>query len=164
MDDVQKPMSWFDNRRPLALVTMTFRGGTPEQYTAREFFTRSGFRQIGENADHLYYPLQQSFVYNPIPKKEVRYVPQDEDKGRVVIISGPDYCPATYPYFLKRMEKCIREMAPRVPVRWIDSSEEPAEVKKRAVSVGDCIVNARLIKSCVLDKDNFQEEVQTALK
>ena len=164
MDDVQKPMGWFDNKRPLALVTTTFWGGAPEQYTAREFFTRNGFRQIGKKADHLYYPLQPGFVYNPIPKKEVRYVPQDEDKGRVVIISGPDHCPATYPYFLKRMEQYIREIAPGVPVRWIDSSEEPGEVKKRAVSVGDCIVNARLIKSCVLDRDSFQEEVQTALR
>jgi GNAT superfamily N-acetyltransferase len=164
MDDVQKPMSWFDNKRPLALVTTTFRGGAPEQYTAREFFTRNGFRQIGKNADHLYYPLQPRFVYNPIPKKEVRHTPQDEDKGKVVIVSGPGHCPATYPYFLKRMEKYTREIAPGVSIRWIDSSEEPGEVKKRAVSVGDCIANARLIRSCVLDKDSFQEEVQTALR
>jgi hypothetical protein len=27
MEDVQKPMGWFDNRRPLALVTTTFPGG-----------------------------------------------------------------------------------------------------------------------------------------
>jgi GNAT superfamily N-acetyltransferase len=164
MDDVRKPMDWFDGKRPVALVTTAFRGGAGEQYTAREFFTREGFRQIGKDPDHLYYPLQPGFVYNPIPRKEVRYVPQNEDKGKVVIISGPDHCPATYPYFLKRMEKYIREIAPGVSIRWIDSSEEPGEVKKRAVSVGDCTVNARLIKSCVLDKDRFQEEVQTALR
>lgn len=163
MEDVQKPMHWFDGRPPLALVTTTFRGGAPEQYTAREFFTRNGFRQIGKDPDHLYYPLQPDFVYSPIPKKEVPYTPQDEDKGQVVIVSGPNYCPATYPYFLKRMEQYVREIAPGVSIRWIESSEEPEELKKRNVSVGDCIVNARLIKSCVLEKDNFQEEVQTAL-
>jgi hypothetical protein len=157
-------MDWFDGKRPVALVTTTFRGGAGEQYTAREFFTREGFRQIGKDPDHLYYLLQPGFAYNPIPRKEVPYVPQNEDKGKVVIISGPDHCPATYPYFLKRMEKYIREIAPGVSIRWIDSSEEPGEVKKRAVSVGDCTVNARLIKSCVLDKDRFQEEVQTALR
>jgi GNAT superfamily N-acetyltransferase len=164
MEDVQKPMSWFDNGRPLALVTMTFRGGAPEQYTAREFFARKGFRQIGEDPDHLYYPLRRGFVYGPVGKKEIRCVPQEEDRGKAVIISGPDYCPATYPYFLQRMEKYIREINAEVPIKWIDSSQEPEELKNRNVSVGTCIVNARLIKSCVLDKDNFQKEVQTALK
>ena len=164
MEDVKKPMKWFDNRRPLALVTTTFPGGEPEQYTAREFFTRKGFRQIGEDPDHLYYPLQPCFVYKPLPKKEVRYIRQDEDQGKVVLISGPDYCPATYPYFLKRMEKYIREIDPGVSIRWIDSSEEPGEPKKRNVGIGACIVNATLIKSYVLAKDNFQKEVKVALK
>jgi GNAT superfamily N-acetyltransferase len=164
VEDVQKLMSWFNDRRPLALVTRTFPGGAPEQYTAREFFTRKGFRQIGEDPDHLYYPLQLGFVYEPVPKKEVRHIPQDEDKGKVVIISGPDYCPATYPYFLKRTEKYIRETYPEVPIRWIDSSEESGEVKKRNVGVGDCIVNARLMPSYVLDKDTFEKEMKAALK
>jgi GNAT superfamily N-acetyltransferase len=163
MQDVQEPMSWVDNRRPFALVTTTFPGGAPEQYTAREFFKRKGFRQIGDDPDHVYYPLQSGFVYKPVPKKEVRYLPQDEDKGKVIIISGPDYCPATYPYFLKRMEKYIKEICPNVPVRWMDSSEEPEEIEKRNVAVGSCIVNARLIKSYVLNKDNFQKEVRAAL-
>jgi len=164
MEDAQRPMSWFDNRRPLALVTKTFPGGAPEQHTAREFFMRKGFRPTGEDPDHLCYPLQSGFVYKPLPKKEGGYVPQDEDKGKVVVISGADWCVATYPVFLRRMEKYIREAHPEVPIRWIDSSEEPDEVKKRNASVGDCIVNARLMKSFVLDKDSFQEEVKAALK
>jgi GNAT superfamily N-acetyltransferase len=164
MEDVQKPMSWFDSKRPLGLVTKTFPGGAAEQYTAREFFTRKGFRQIGEDPDYLYYPLQPGFVYKPVPKKEASYIPQDEDKGKVVIISGPDYCPATYAYFLKRMERYIREIDPGVSIRWIDSSEEPQEVRERNVGVSDCIVNAKLIKSYVLDKDNFQKEVKAAFK
>jgi hypothetical protein len=164
MEDVQKPMSWFDNRRPLALVTTTFPGGAPEQYTAREFFTRKGFKQIGEDPDYLYYPLQPGFVYKPAVEKEVRYVPQDEDRDKVVIVCGPDYCPATYPYFLKRMERYVREIYPDVPIRWIDSSEEPEEPRKRNIGVGTCIVNAKLIKSYVLDKDNFQKEVKAALE
>jgi len=164
MEDVQKPMSWFDNRRPLALVTMTFPGGAPEQYTARKFFSRKGFKQIGEDPDYLYYPLQPGFIYRPVAKKEVKYVPQDEDKGKILIISGPDYCPATYPYFLKRMGKLLREMYPEVPIRWIDSSEEPEELRKRNIGIGTCIVNARLIRSYVTDKDTFQKEVRAALR
>ena len=163
MEDVQKPMSWFDNKRPLGLVTRTFRGGALEQYTAREFFARKGFRQIGEDPDHLCYPLQPGYVYRPAAKKEGGYVPQDEDKGMVVIVSGPDYCPATYPYFLRRMETYIREINPEAPIRWIDSSEEPEETRKRNVAVGTCIVNAELVRSSVLDKDNFQQEVRIAL-
>jgi GNAT superfamily N-acetyltransferase len=42
LEDVKKPMSWFDNGRPLALVTRTFPGEALGQYTAREFFTRKG--------------------------------------------------------------------------------------------------------------------------
>lgn len=163
MEDVQKPMSWFDNRRPLALVTTTFPGGAPEQYTAREFLTRKGFRQVGKDPDHLYYPVQPGFVYKPVARKEARYVPQDEDKGKAVIVSGPDYCPAIYPCFLKRMEKYINEACPDVPIRWIDSFEEPGELEKRNVAAGACIVNARLIKSYVLEKGKFQKEVKAAL-
>jgi hypothetical protein len=62
------------------------------------------------------------------------------------------------------MERYIREIYPEVSIRWIDSSEEPEELRKRNVSVGDCMVNARLMRSDVLDKDNFQKEVKTALK
>lgn len=162
MEDVKKPMNWFDDRRPLALVTATFPGGAPEQHTAREFFTRKGFKRIGEDPDHLYYPLQPGFVYRPVEKKRVQYVAQDEDKGKVVLVSGPDFCPVTYPFFLKRMERYIKEIYPVVHIRWLDLSEEPREVKKRSVSVGDCIVNARLIESRVLDKDSFQKEVEAA--
>jgi GNAT superfamily N-acetyltransferase len=164
LEDVKKLMSWFDNRRPLALVTTTFPGGDPGQYTAREFFSRKGFRQIGEDPDYLYYPLQPGFVYRPVEKKKVAYIPQDEDKGEVVFVCGPDWCPATYPYFLRRTERHIRKMYPRVPIRWIDSSKESEEVSKRNVSVGDCIVNARLMPSYILDKDGFEKEVKAALK
>jgi GNAT superfamily N-acetyltransferase len=164
LEDVKKSMSWFDNRRPLALLTTTFPGGASEQYTAREFFTRKGFRQLGGSPDHLYYPLETGFVYRPVEEKAVRYIPQNEDRGRVVIICGPDLCPATYPYFLKTMERCMTEICPEVPIRWIDSSEQPEELRRRNIGVGTCIVNARLIRSSVLDKDSFQKEVRAALK
>jgi GNAT superfamily N-acetyltransferase len=164
LEDVKKPMSWFDGGRPLALVTTTFPGGDPGQYTAREFFSRKGFRQIGEDPDYLYYPLQPGFVYRPTAKKEVKYIPQGEDKGKILIISGPDYCPATYPFFLKRMERYIREIDLNVAIRWIDSSQEPEEVRKRNIAVGTCVVNAKLINSFVLDKDSFQKEVRVALR
>ena len=163
MEDVKKPMTWFDNKRPLGLVTKTFPGEGPGQYSAREFFTRKGFKRIGEDADHLYYPLEAGFVYRPVEKEEARYVPQDEDKGIALIVCGPNGCPGTYPYFLKRMEKYIEEIHPEIPTRWMDSSEEPEELRKRNVGVGACIVNARLIEAFVLDKESFQKEVKESL-
>jgi hypothetical protein len=62
------------------------------------------------------------------------------------------------------MEKHIREISPETPIRWIDSSEEPAELTKRNVHVGDCIVNARPVRSFVLNKEGFQNEVQDLLR
>ena len=163
MEDVKKPMTWFDNKRPLGLVTKTFPGEGPGQYSAREFFTRKGFKRIGEDADHLYYPLKAGFVYRPAEKKEAKYIPQDEDRGRALIVCGPNGCPVTDPYVLKRMEKYIREIDPEVSIRWMDSSEEPEELRKRNVGVGACVVNARLIETFVLDKESFQKEVKESL-
>jgi len=162
-EDAKKLTSWFNNNRPLGLVIKTFPGEDPGQYSAREFFTRKGFRQIGEDPDFLYHPLKAGFVYRPVEKEDVTYVSQDEDKGKVLIVCGPNGCPFTYPYFLKRMEKHIREINPKVSIRWIDSAEEPAELRKRNIDVGDCIVNARLIQSFVLDEENFKSEVKAAL-
>lgn len=164
MKDVKKPLSWFDNNRSLALVTRTFPGGAPNQLTARQFFEKKGFKQIGKDPDYLYYPLKEGFVYKPKKKKEVEYIPQKEDKGKVLIICGPNGCTATYPYFLKRMEKYIKEVDSKIPILWIDKSEEIEKVEKRNVDIGDCIVNAKYIKSFVLDKGNFQKEVKKALK
>ena len=36
-------------------------------------------------------------------------------------------------------------------------------MKKRNLDVGDCIVNAKHIKSLVVDKESFQKEVRDAL-
>jgi len=163
MEDVKKPMTWFDNKRPLGLVTKTFPGEGPGQYSAREFFTRKGFKRIGEDADHLYYPLKAGFVCRPVEKEEATYVPQDEDKGKALIVCGPNGCPFTYPCFLKRMEEYIREIDREVPIRWMDSCEEPEELRKRNVGVGACIVNARLIGAFVLDRESFQKEVKESL-
>lgn len=163
IEDVRKPMNWFASNRPLALVTGTFDGGEPGQYTAREFFSRKGFRQIGEDPDHMYYPLAENLVYRPGEPEEAGYIAQEEDKGKVLLVCGPNGCPATYPFFLKRMERYIRQMCPAAPIRWLDASDDPKELTKRNVDVGDCVVNARRIETCVLDSEGFQREVTAAL-
>ncbi|MFQ6083961.1 MAG: hypothetical protein ACE5WD_11490 [Candidatus Aminicenantia bacterium] len=49
-----------------------------------------------------------------------------------------------------------------MPVKMINESEEPKEVKKRE-KVSFCIVNAHPIKSFITDKENFLKEVRKAL-
>jgi len=163
MADVNRPMIWFDNRPPLALVVNTFEGGSHDQYTAREFFTRKGFIQIGRDPDDLVYPLETGYVYQHVEEKVAVYVPQEEDRGRAILVCGPNMCPATYPFFSKKMERYIQQVCPEVPIAWLDAAREPEEARKRRVGPGDCIVNARRIDTCVLDKEGFQREVKAAL-
>jgi hypothetical protein len=170
MDDMEKPKVWFDNKPALALVTRTFSGESPGQYPARLFFAKKGFKQVGDDPKFLYYPLKEGFVYQPVEEKEVEYIPQkvagyipqEEDKGRVLIIYGPSFCPFSY-FFLKKAEQVIKEVASGIPIRWVSKSEEPEEVKKRG-NVEGCIVNTKPIRSFVFDKENFQKEVAEALK
>ncbi len=164
MEYLKRPLSYFDNKRALALVTNAFHGEETGQYSACNFFKGKGFKQVDEDPDYLYLPLEAGFAYQPLNKEKVEYVPQNEDKGQILLICGPTGCPGTYPYFLKRMEKYIREVDSKVLIRWLDSSEELEEVKKRHVATGDCIVNAKHIKSFVLDKESFQKEVRAALE
>jgi hypothetical protein len=68
------------------------------------------------------------------------------------------------PYvFLKKAEQVIKEVAPGIPIRWIDKSKEPEESRKRG-NIKGCAVNTKLIKSFVLDKEDFQKEVTEVLK
>ncbi len=164
MEDLKKTLICFDNKRALALVTKTFPREDPGQYSAYNFFKGKGFKQVGEEQDYLYFPLEAGFTYQPIRKEEVEYVPQEEDRGRVLLICGPTGCPGTYPHFLKRMERYIKEVDSKVPIHWLDSSKDLEELKKRHITTGDCIVNATYIKSFVLDKENFQKEVRVALE
>lgn len=162
IEEMKEPKVCFDDEPALALVTKTFPGEKPGQYPARLFFTKMGFKQIGEDPDFLYYPLKQGFIYQPVEEKEAEYVPQAEDKGKALIIYGPSFCPFSY-VFLKKVEQAIEEVAPGIPIRWINKAEEPEEVKKRGYIEG-CVVNAKPMKSFVLDKEDFQREVAKALK
>jgi len=161
VEEMKEPRAWFGNRPAAALVTRTFPGEKPGQYPARSFFIRKGFKQVGEDPDFLYVPLEPGFAYRPAERKAVEYVPQAEDRGKAVIIYGPSFCPLAY-RFLKEAERAILEVAPGLPVRWIDRSEEPEEVDRRGGFEG-CVVNARPIRSFVLAKESFRREVEEVL-
>ncbi len=162
VEDMRNPKSWFGNESPSALITRPFSGEKPEQYPARSFFKDMGFKQVEEDPDLLYYPLKHGFVYRPVEQGESNYVPQQDDKNRIVIMYRPSFCPWGY-VFLKRSEQEIEKIAPGVRVQWINSSEKPTEAEKRGISDG-VIVNGRLIRSFVLNREAFIREVLAALK
>lgn len=159
--DMRAPRSWFGNESALALVTRTFPGEQPGQFPARLFFTKMGFKQIGDDPDFLYLPLREGFIYRPSAKKQAEYMPQEGDKGKVLFIYGPSSCPFSY-VFLKRAEQAIEALAPGVPIRWMNKAEEPDEAARRGNAEG-CIVNGKYIRSFVLNKEAFQKEVMDAL-
>lgn len=161
IQDAKKPSILFDNQPALGLIVKTFSGEKPGQYPARLFFTRRGFKQVGDDPDLLYYPLQEGFTYKPGEKPKIAYVPQEEDRGKVVIIYGPSFCPFSY-LFLQTTERAIKQIAPEIPVRWINASQQPEEVRKRGRFEG-CVVNAIPLKTFVLDEDEFEKEVKSAL-
>lgn len=160
--DMKKPKLWFDNKPALGLVTRTFPGAKSGQFSARLFFIRMGFKQVGEDPDFLFYPLEEGFIYQPVKEKGAEYIPQEEDKDKVLLFHGPSYCPFSY-FFLKKTEQTIKEIAPGISIRWIDKSKEPQEIRKRG-NIEGCVVNTKPIKSFVLDQEDFQKEVTEALK
>ncbi|MDQ7848795.1 MAG: GNAT family N-acetyltransferase [Armatimonadota bacterium] len=174
IEEVRKPHVWFDHQPARFLVTRTFPGEQTGQLPAHEFFLRRGFQPV-DDGKTLFYPLEES-----IPIAEVKavvgrgaleslfeeragtYVPQAEDRGKALIIYGPSFCPFTYTFWLQG-ERQIKEIAPRLPIRWINAVAEPAEVTRRGGWVG-WIVNASPIRAFVLDRDSFRREVREALE
>ncbi len=165
VEDMKKPSKWFGNEPARAIIVQTFPGHSKGQLSAQEFFIKRQFRPVSDNPNFLYYPLQEDFIYQPGERKQTaEYRPKIEDRGRVLIFCGPNNCSAAYPFFLKRMEKHIREIDNTIPIVYIDISREPEEAQARNVGYGDCIVNTKLINAFVLDKEGFQKEVREALK
>ncbi|MGB9717882.1 MAG: GNAT family N-acetyltransferase [Thermoproteota archaeon] len=163
IEEMKRPKSWFGGEPPSALVTRPFPGEKPGQYPAISFFKNMGFKQVEEDPGLLYYPLKQGFVYRPVRRREPAYMPQEDDKGKLVIVYSPSFCPWSY-FFLKKSEQEIEKAVQGLHVRWINSSEEPAEAEKRGISEG-VIVNGRLIRSFILDdREAFIKEVLAALE
>ena len=157
IEDVKKPKPVFINEIPLALITYAFE--VPGWYPQHEFYQRMGFKRVKEDDPFLlYYPLKKGYVHVP---KEERFIPQEEDKGKALIIFSPS-CPWSM-YFSEKIKESVREVAPNIPVRMIDMFWEPEEVKKRG-KPPSCVVNGKPIETFFMDKENFHEEVKKALE
>jgi len=157
MEDVKKKEKASGKNSFLALVTWAFQ--VPGFYPQHEFYQKMSFKRVNEDDPFLlYYPLEEGYVHTV---KETAYVPQEEDIGKALIFYDPS-CPFCI-YFSEKIKESIREVAPKIPIRMINMFEEPEEVKKRG-RVPYCAVNGKSIESFFMDKENFQKEVQKALR
>ena len=155
--EMEKPKAAFNGGVPLALVTQTFE--VPGRYSQRDFFERMGFKRVKEdNPFLLYYPLEKGYVYQP---REKGFTPQEEDLGKALIFYAPS-CPFSI-IFSERIKESISEIAPDLPIRMVNTFEEPEEVEKRG-QVPALVVNGKPIKAFFMDKENFQKEVKKALE
>lgn len=157
IEDMRKPKEIFNNEVPLAFVTWAFH--VPGYYPQHEFYLKMGFKKVKEdNPFLLYYPLREGYVYHP---KEMKFTPQEEDKGKALIFYDPS-CPFCI-YFSEKIKEAIREVEPNLPIRMINIFEEHEEVEKRG-QVPYCTVNGKPIQAFFMDKENFQREVREALR
>ncbi len=163
IEEMGKPHRWF-NKKPDALIAFTFPGHKEGQISASEFFRKCGFRMIDDNPNHLYFALKEGYSYKMMARTLPEYKPSEDDKGKVLIFCGPNFCPVAFPVFLKPMEKYIREVDQKIPVYFVDISKEKDISEKRNAKYGDCVVNGRLIKTFVFDKSGFQNEAREALE
>jgi GNAT superfamily N-acetyltransferase len=158
IEDVNERRSCFRDFIPQAIVAHAF--SVPGRYPQNEFYQEMGFRKLSEDDSFLVYlPLQDDFVYVP---KERRYIHQKEDKG-IALIFFDGWCPFCIS-FNERIEKLIREVSPRIPIRVINKLEEHDEIEKRGVRVPNCVVNQQPIESSFFDAQSFKKEVWKALE
>ena len=153
--DMRKPKFYFDNKPPRALVVWAF--DVPGYFPQSRFFEKMGFKRASAGGPLLYYPLEKGYRYLP---KERRYIPQEEDKGKVLLFYEPS-CPFCI-YFIGQKKRVIREVAPNIPIETINILDKPEEFERRGGAY-HCIVNMKPIKSSIINKEKFREEVIKAL-
>jgi len=126
---------------------------TGEGLGMRDFYLANGFV---EGRGELYRLVHGGYE----PKRRVRYRPKKADRGRALVFFNRN-CEYSYPFAL-RIEEALSEVAPELPVTFIDIWDEPEEPARRGVSY--LVVNARPINSHIGNRDAFKAEVAEALK
>ena len=126
---------------------------TGEGVSMEDFYASNGFmRGDGE----LYLPVHGGYE----PRERVSYTPAEEDRGRAIVFYNRN-CEYSYPFAL-RIEEALGEVAPSLPVTFIDMWGEPGEAARRGVRY--LVVNAKQINSHIGNLDAFKAEVAEALK
>jgi len=126
---------------------------TGEGVSMEDFYLSNGF-MMGDG--ELYRPIHGDYE----PKKRVSYVPAEEDRGRAIVFYNRN-CEYSYPFAL-RIEEALSDVAPDLPVTFIDMWDEPEEAARRGVRY--LLVNAKPINSHIGNRDAFNAEVAEALK
>ncbi|MGB9553165.1 MAG: hypothetical protein ACPL7L_02165, partial [bacterium] len=151
----------WNGRKPASGITVrAFSGEAEGQLSMKDFFLKRDFQPSFDDPDFLSLPLEEDFRLKG-KKKPPLYVRQDEDKGKVVILYGPSFCPWNY-YFCKLAAQAIEKLVPEIPIRWLNWVEEPGEFQKR-VGFQGIVVNGIPIKAFVLEREEFSREVCGAL-
>lgn len=118
-----------------------------------EFYSKHGFLQ-GE--DEVYFEVRKAYR----PRATTEYDPLPEDRGRAFMFYEP-VCEWGYP-FAVQVKDYLRNIDPDLPIKLINSWEEPDKFIKRGSK--QLIVNATEIKSFWTEKESFRREVEEALR
>jgi len=147
-------------RQARGIITRVFPGHSPGQLSARSFFLKKGFSVVREAPDLVFLPLEPGFAYQA-GTGSLAYVRQPEDLGSAVILQGPGWCPYAH-FFNLQAAELVAAIAPDLPVRWIDWTEEPEEFAKRGGASG-IVINGTPIRASFFDEAGFDGEVRKAL-
>jgi len=155
------PIKSFNIEPALAITVLPFDGAMPGQQKAYDFYKRRGFLETPENSHYLYLPIKEGFIYQPPTALTKVYIPQEEDKGKLVIIDEPSFCPLNY-FIGRKIETLVKMIEPKIEVLWIDKFEQPDEAKKRG-DVSGGIIYGHHIQTFVFDEEEFNKEVKEVL-
>jgi hypothetical protein len=155
IDDVKQRKTCLGNKQCEFVLAKAFNTG--EFLPLPEFYKKRGFTSALENEDSLLYLPVEGGYESVAPVGE--YKPLPEDKGRAVIFYSP-VCQFSY-QFAKKTEETIREVAADIKIEMINEWENPQEAIKRKNSW--LIVNAKHIRTFLMAKERFKEEIKQAI-
>ncbi len=159
IEEMKEPKEYFNNQKPLALVTFAFQ--VPELYPQHIFYSKMGFQKIHEkNPYYLYYPLKKGYIYGS-KVSESKFEALPKDKGKAIIIIDP-FCPFCF-FFAKDCERVIRTVKEDIKVDYINSFSQKKELEKRGGIVPSYIVNQKPIHAFYKEEEAFIKEVENAL-
>jgi GNAT superfamily N-acetyltransferase len=151
IEDGRKGMPCLGGKQCSFIATEPFDTGIG--LSLEDFYKKHGFIKAGRE---MYLEISGSYM----PRKELKYRPLTEDRGRAVVFYDPD-CEWGYP-FAVRVRDLLHEVEPDLPVELFDKWERPEEFIRRAGE--ELIVNTRIIQSFWTDRDAFRREVEQAIR
>ncbi|MBP7733528.1 MAG: GNAT family N-acetyltransferase [Caldisericia bacterium] len=168
--DYAKSCECFNGKPAVAIIAQPFDGGYPEQKKWFEFMVKKGFTTTPEDNCILYYPVETGYVYHKDPQRDgffednatKDYIPQSEDKDRILVIESPIMCPYYHVFFAKAAAQ-LKELKPELEVVFLNAETDNTEVAKRGDFRG-LIVRGHKVTSPSYYFDKFMEEAKKYLE